>query len=119
MIILKVNLSNKYGEDYTIYYLYTANNFLKRASGLMLRKLKDNEGMIFYYNRRKIHIHTFFMRFPIDVIFLWNNEIVDIVRNLKPWRVYKSKVHSNTMIEIKSNNKLNLRIGDIIEIYES
>ena len=114
--MLRVNLSNRHGKDYTTYYLYPADNFLKRAFGLMFRELKDNEGMIFYYNKRKIHIHTFFMRFPIDVIFLWNNEVVDIVKNLKPWRTHKSKVYSNSMIEIKSNDKLDLNIGDIIEI---
>jgi len=71
--------------------------------------------MIFYYRKRKLHIHTFFMRFPIDVIFLLDNEVVEVVRNLKPWRTYRSKVYSNSMIEIRSNDRLEVEVGDKVE----
>jgi uncharacterized membrane protein (UPF0127 family) len=33
-------------------------------------------------------IHTFFMSFPIDATFLdKNNNIVKVVRNIRPWRL--------------------------------
>jgi len=82
----------------------------------MFRDIGKNEGMIFYYKKRKLHIHTFFMRFPIDVIFLLDNRVVEVVRDLKPWRTYKSKVYSNSMIEIRSDDKLEISVGDKIEI---
>jgi uncharacterized membrane protein (UPF0127 family) len=32
-------------------------------------------------------VHTFFMRFPMDVVFLdREGKVVKVVRNLKPWR---------------------------------
>ncbi len=106
-MILKVNLSGK------IYNLTVANNFIKRALGLMFKSIGENEGMIFYYKPRKIHIHTFFMKFPIDVIFLnEDNTVVDIKRNMKPWSTYQSKKYSCKMIEIKSNPSINIKIGD-------
>ena len=112
--MLKVNLKSRKG--YKTYNLYVADNFFKRALGLMLRDIEDNEGMIFYYKKRKLHIHTFFMRFPIDVIFLLDNRVVEVVKGLKPWRTYKSKVYSNCMIEIKSDDTLNIKVGDIIKV---
>lgn len=34
-------------------------------------------------------IHTFFMKFPIDVIVLDdNNQVVKVKKNLRPWRVF-------------------------------
>jgi len=107
--MLKIKLNNK------IYHLNVADNFVKRAFGLMFKDIGDNEGLIFYYNKRKLHIHTFFMKYPIDVIFLYNNKVVDIVKNLKPWKTYKSNVYSNAMIEVKSCN-LDLNIGDELDI---
>jgi len=111
--MLKVRLKSK--EGYKEYSLYVADNFLKRALGLMFRDIGENEGMVFFYRKRKLHIHTFFMRFPIDVIFLLDNRVVEVVRNLKPWRTYRSKVYSNAMIEIKSDDTLNVEVGDKVE----
>ena len=107
--MLKVKLNNK------LYRLSIADNFVKRAFGLMFKDIGHNEGLIFYYGKRKLHIHTFFMKYPIDVIFLWDNKVVDIVKNLKPWETYKSNVYSNAMIEVKSCN-LDLKVGDKLDI---
>ena len=111
--MLKARFKSKDG--YKEYNLYVADNFFKRALGLMFRDIGKNEGMIFYYRKRKLHIHTFFMRFPIDVIFLLDNEVVEVVRNLKPWRTYRSKVYSNSMIEIRSDDRLEVEVGDKVE----
>jgi len=104
----KIQLNNK------TYNLNVADNFIKRAFGLMFKDIKHNEGLIFYYGKRKLHIHTFFMKYPIDVIFLYNDEVVDIAKNLKPWKTYNSKVYSNSMIEIRSSENFNINIGDIL-----
>ena len=112
--MLKVRFKSK--EGYKEYNLYIADNFFKRGLGLMFKNIGKNEGMIFYYRKRKLHIHTFFMRFPIDVIFLLDNKVVEVVRNLKPWRTYGSKVYSNSMIEIRSDDTLEIEVGDRIEI---
>ncbi|AEF97013.1 DUF192 domain-containing protein [Methanotorris igneus] len=96
--IKKVKLDDKE------YKIILADNFLKRAFGLMFKDIKDNEAMLFLYKNRKLHIHTFFMKYPIDVIFLKDNRVVEVVKNLKPWRTYKCKNYSNAMLEMKSGN---------------
>ena len=62
-----------------------ASRFLHRAKGLIGRKtLPPGEGLLI---ERCNAIHTFFMRFPIDAIFLdRRGRVVKTVRNIRPWR---------------------------------
>jgi uncharacterized membrane protein (UPF0127 family) len=57
-----------------------------RLKGLLGRpRLTSEEGLLI---RPTAAIHTCFMRFPIDVVFLDRElVVVDIVTNLRPWRV--------------------------------
>ncbi|MDK2790809.1 MAG: uncharacterized protein PWP15_1318 [Methanothermococcus sp.] len=87
-----------------VYNIELADNFVKRAFGLMFRNIKDDEGLLFLYKKRKIHIHTYFVKYPLDIIFLMDDEVVDTVKNMKPWKTYRSRVYSNAMLEIKSGN---------------
>jgi uncharacterized membrane protein (UPF0127 family) len=112
--IKKVKLGDKE------YKVILADNFLKRAFGLMMRDIGDDEGMLFLYKNRKLHIHTFFMKYPIDVIFLKDNKVVEVVKNLKPWKTYKCKNISNAMLEIKSGNiDVEKLVGKELEFYFS
>ena len=56
-----------------------------RMRGLLGRSsLAPDEGMLF---RPTGSVHTFFMRFPIDVVFCDRELVVlDVVRELRPWR---------------------------------
>jgi len=57
-----------------------------RLKGLLGRKgLDDGEGLLI---RRTGSIHMFFMRFPIDAVFVDRDmRVVKVVSNLKPWRI--------------------------------
>ncbi|MCF7872727.1 MAG: DUF192 domain-containing protein, partial [Candidatus Omnitrophica bacterium] len=63
-----------------------ASGFFQRLFGLMFRNnIKDDQALIFY---QAPSIHTFFMRFPIDIIFLDREmKVKRIVNSLSPWRV--------------------------------
>lgn len=63
-----------------------ARTFVERARGLIGTKLlPPGEGMLILKCNA---IHTFFMSFPIDATFLdKNNNIVKVVRNIRPWRL--------------------------------
>jgi uncharacterized membrane protein (UPF0127 family) len=63
-----------------------ATTVVKRFRGLMLRKcLADGEGLLL---SPAGSIHTFFMRFPIDVVFADRDlTVVDVVPGLRPWRM--------------------------------
>jgi len=63
-----------------------ATTLFQRLLGLMFKKgISEEEALIFYHAPS---IHTFFMRFPIDVIFLDRNmRVIRICRELKPARL--------------------------------
>lgn len=64
-----------------------ARRFADRAKGLIgCRSLPPGEGLLI---ERCNAIHTFFMRFPIDAVFLdRRNEVVRTVRGIRPWRFF-------------------------------
>ena len=63
-----------------------ADNPLTRLKGLLGRHgLKSDEGLLI---RPTFAIHTWFMRFPIDVVFLDRElVIVDVVPDVHPWKM--------------------------------
>ena len=63
-----------------------AETFYTRTLGLMFKEnMEDMNGLLL--NPCK-SIHTFFMRFPIDAMFLdKNNSIVKLYRELRPWKI--------------------------------
>jgi uncharacterized protein len=62
-----------------------ADRMLPRMRGLLGRRgLESGEGLLI---RPAPSIHTFFMRFPIDAVFLSRDgEVMKIAANLAPWR---------------------------------
>lgn len=63
-----------------------ADRFLARLVGLLGRSsLPPGEGLLI---RPASSVHTFFMRFPIDVVFLdRTGAVVGIRRDVPPWRM--------------------------------
>jgi uncharacterized protein len=97
--------------------LALADSFLSRFMGLMFRK-DPEKGLILKLpssrSRRGSSIHMFFMRFPLEIIFLdEDKKIVDMV-SIKPWKTYTPKAPSKYVIELEegSINKYKLEIGD-------
>jgi hypothetical protein len=62
-----------------------ARTFAERAKGLIGTKdLAADEGMLI---EKCNAIHTFFMSFPIDAVFLdASDRVMKVVRGIKPWR---------------------------------
>ena len=93
-----------------------ADSFLKRLRGLMFKKsIGEDEALIFY---KAASIHTFFMRFPIDIIFLnKESKVIKICPNLKPWKMVFC-LKSAITIEFQANKASinSLKIGDTLEI---
>jgi uncharacterized protein len=94
-----------------------ADTFFKRFIGLMFRTgLPEGSALLL---KPCNSIHTFFMRFTIDVIYIdRNNTIVRIRRGLRPWRVTAPVKGAASVIEflagtaaVKSSEQ-----GDQLEI---
>lgn len=63
-------------------------------------------------------IHNFFVRFPIDVIFLTkDNHVVKIIRSFKPWHMTGFYFKAQKVLELKEGMLTeDISIGDKIEV---
>jgi uncharacterized membrane protein (UPF0127 family) len=88
---------------------------LSRARGLLGRKeLPVGEGLLI---RPGFSIHTFFMRFPIDAVFLdRSGAVVDVVRRMKPWRA-ATRLRARAVLELAAGEaeRVTLRVGERLE----
>ncbi len=94
-----------------------ANTFVSRLIGLVGRKsLNEKEGLIIL---KSSSIHTFFMRFSIDVIF-FNKEqkIIKIISNLQPYRISPWIWNAYGVIELSAGKIFETKTqkGDNIKI---
>ena len=63
-------------------------------------------------------VHTFFMRFAIDVVFVRHTgEVVRIAHDVRPWRIALS-VRAHAVVELPSGVALatGVRAGDVLEL---
>ncbi|MFA4889693.1 MAG: DUF192 domain-containing protein [Candidatus Omnitrophota bacterium] len=76
-----------------------AKSLIDRTVGLLNRaKLMPGEGLIIQPCNS---IHTFFMRFSIDVLFVdKDNRIIKIIPNFQPWRLSAVSWRSSYVIEL-------------------
>jgi len=64
-------------------------------------------------------VHTFAMRFPIDVIYLdGSNTVIYAAENLKPWRLAPVRMSAASVLELPGSTLSSTRtaVGDEIEI---
>ena len=72
------------GDQETPCEVFVADSFINRLKGLMFTKeLKENSGLLI---RPCSMVHTFFMRYSIDVVFISKvGEVLDFCSNLAPY----------------------------------
>ena len=92
----------------------------QRMVGLLDRRsLPDNEALLIPHCQS---IHMFFMRFPIDVIFLDKDlRVVGLVRNIKPFHLSPIFFRASSAIEgaVGMIERSQTQLGDLLEIKES
>lgn len=98
-----------------------ADNFFSRFQGLMLKgKFRDGEALLFKFRKPGRHsVHMFFVRFPIDLIYLDSScKVAEIRVHLNPWRVHMSKVDSSYLIELPAGTitRSNVKLGHEISL---
>ena len=77
-----------------------ADTFFLRFAGFMFKKKADCA--LLFENCRSVH--TFFMRFDLDIIFLdKNGQIVETKKNVKPWRIVLPVKNAVSILEIPSS----------------
>jgi len=93
-----------------------AESLMERAVGLLSTpRLANSEGM--YLSPCK-SIHTFFMRYPIDVLFLDAKGMVLAQNTYAPWRVSGWHARSQGTLEFNAGTlaRTGTKIGDQIEM---
>ncbi len=76
-----------------------ANTFWTRLRGLIGRKyLAPGEGLVIVPCKG---VHMWFMRFPIDVIYVGEGDrVVDVDENLRPWAIGRPRRESRYVVEV-------------------
>jgi uncharacterized membrane protein (UPF0127 family) len=76
-----------------------ADGFVSRFVGLMGRSsLPNGEGMLFAPGGS---IHTFFMRFPLDVAFLSRDgSVLRVAAGVRPWRLTRAPGGTKFVLEL-------------------
>ena len=97
-----------------------ARDFFTRFRGLMLKKnLSGSEGMLLTPCNG---IHTLFMRFPIDVVFLDSEyTVIKIIPDMKPNRFSPFVKGASHVLEIAANSSEthDIKEGDRLSIVNS
>lgn len=95
--------------------MVTATNTFSRMLGLMFsEKLPDCDGFLISPCNS---IHTFFMRYSLDVLFLDKNfKIVKVIYDLTPWKMTWIYFKSRHVLEMKAGTmKKGLNAGETLE----
>lgn len=80
-----------------------ADNFISRFKGLMLTKtLEKNHGLLISPCQQ---VHTHFMRYAIDLVFL-NKEfqVLSVVESMPPWKISRHLKDSHYVLEAPANS---------------
>ncbi len=94
-----------------------ACDFRSRSVGLLNRSsLQDDEALLI---KPCNSIHTFFMKFPIDVVFLdQKGKVVRAKKNLVPWRLCFCLIKGYMTLELPAGklDKSHINVGEILKI---
>ncbi|MCL2114714.1 MAG: DUF192 domain-containing protein [Methanobrevibacter sp.] len=104
----------------TIATLKFANSYFSRLKGLMFKKRLDYVLVLKpakSNHRFTSSIHTLFMRFTIDVVFLDKEREVFEITQIAPWKFYIPKRPAAYILEMKKGSieKYQIAIGDKLD----
>ncbi|MBY0416138.1 MAG: DUF192 domain-containing protein [Bdellovibrionales bacterium] len=95
--------------------MVVAGDSLSRMKGLMFsEELPDCDGLLLNPGNS---IHTFFMRYSLDVLFLDKKfKVVKVIRDLRPWKLTWIYFRSRQVLEMKSGSlNKEIKAGDELE----
>ncbi len=92
-----------------------AETFWTRLRGLIGRaSLEPGEGLVILPCKG---VHMWFMRFPIDVLYVGADDtVVDVDEELAPWRLGRPRARSRYVVELPAGTvrATGTRVGDIL-----
>lgn len=111
-----------YRGDLRICRAREASNFFERARGVMFkRRLEKGEGLLIEFSSllKSRSIHSFFMRFTIDLIFIDSDMSVVDLKTLAPWKIYNTKRDCRWVLEVNEGTieENNIKLGDMLTFH--
>lgn len=97
--------------------LEIADTMMSRMKGLLGRSSLERDQMIWIHYCNSIH--TFFMKFSIDCVFLDKDLIVCSIReDVVPWRIVLPILKATSVVEMAAGKakELNIQIGDQLHV---
>lgn len=94
-----------------------ADNILSKGIGLIGWKDFGGKNGLLLTNTNSIH--TFFVRFPLDLVFLDKNmKVIKLVKNLKPFRISPIVWKAQHVLEMPSGSieKYSINLKDSIDL---
>ena len=110
---------NRTRQAYLATRLSVAETHWSRLRGLMGRTVENFPAGSALWIVPSHGVHTFAMRFPIDVVYLdIHKSVVHVEENLKPWRVAPVSLQTASVLEFPGSTlkPSGTMIGDQIEI---
>ena len=96
-------------------HVQCADSFMQRLKGLMFRaSLPPDEGLLL---KDCSSIHTCFMRFPIDVIYLSSRCTVLYVETVVPWRCGRLIKGTRHILELAAGSAESVQLGEPVQIH--
>ncbi len=94
-----------------------AESFFDRLVGLMFRSSPPHQSQGLLIDPCN-SIHTFFMRYALDVVFLNSeNKVVKIIRDLRPWRITWLYWRAVKTLELRAGQfPTEIKEGDFLEV---
>lgn len=114
----QLSLFNTTTKNLVVEKILPARSFWQKLVGLMGRKNLPKDTAMFFEGDCP-SVHTCFMKFPIDVVFLDKDmKVTRVVENLKPWRMTKIFQFGNKYCLEFSSNKISTKIskGDLLDV---
>ncbi len=97
--------------------LQTAKTFVARLVGLLGRQSLNGSEMLWIHECNSIH--TFFMKFSIDCVFLDKQLVVcGINENVKPYRIILPRFKARSVIEMRAGSiqSHQIQLGDQLDV---
>jgi Uncharacterized conserved protein len=110
-------LMDKNSQQNLIPHLEVASNFWTRGKGLLGRSHLNEDQALWIHQCNSIH--TFFMKFSIDCVFVDKNLCVKAIRtDVRPGRMVMPVWGASSVIEMRSGTaaKLNIKVGDQLHV---
>ena len=114
-----MKIFNKSKETIVAERVEIADTVVSRLIGLLNRPSLSTEEALIITQCRSIHM--FFMKFPIDVLFIdKNNVVIGVVKEIQPFRMSPYFFKASKAIELAAGTvkKTKTEVGDFLEIRE-